>query len=104
MKNKIILGGIGVLALAVLGLSELKRTPIELNEVGFGGYSLDRPNTVLAFYDSQGKRFPIANKDENFECAQEYDKNGLRIQGNYNVRGYKNFWGTYATSIVPSRP
>jgi hypothetical protein len=94
----------GLASLLVGGALSLKRSPIELNDVSLGGYSYsDRPNVALVFYDNEGTRFPIINKDKDFDHVNSYDANGPRVQGDYNVRGHKNFWGNYATSIKPAK-
>jgi hypothetical protein len=89
MNNTIkTLGLVGSLAIAGTGCS---RQPVNLTHVKLGGNSyVDRPEVVCAFYDSEGNRTPIVNRDINFDQKAAYDENGPRYQGDYNVNAYQD--------------
>lgn len=105
MNKKIKTGLAGILTAGALFLGcSQNREPFELKDVAHGGNSyVGRPDVVCAFYDSNGERFPVVNRDRSFDQSEAYDANGPRFQGRYDVSGYKTsglFGGTYATNIV----
>jgi hypothetical protein len=82
------------------GNSLFSRKVVELENVGFGGYNYDdKPNATLVFYDDRGNRVPMIKRDNDFDHEASYDSRGPRIQGLYNVRGHRNFWGSHATEV-----
>jgi len=99
MTSKLLqtLGLVGALAFAGAGCS---RTPIELKNVKYGGYMSppEESDVACAFYDSEGDRTPVFVDQKVFN-ANVYDVKGPRLQGNYNVSGYRQFMRNTATNI-----
>lgn len=99
MKNKTLktIGLVGLLGLSLVGC---KKESFELTNVGYGGnmYNKADGEALCVFYNSGKERIVVINKDKKFDQAEIYKKNGPHIQGNYNVSGYRNFFGGYVAT------
>jgi len=99
--NTLVVSALTLLAGVTLKIEGCSRTPIELKNVGIGDNDYEGLEAICTFYDSDGNKTPVINRDLNFNQKGAYDVKGPRLQGNYNVSAYQDsFLGLKDTVIA----
>lgn len=98
-KGLTLLVGGSLAVVAGLGLvKSFERTPLESKDAVYGGYHCHNGdgNTYLVFRNGTNETSVLY--DENIE----FDKSENSFGKHFDVTGYQNSWGSYATNISPT--